>query len=393
MRVTAIIVAGGRGTRVGGDVPKQLRMVGGRTLLEHALAPFDRCSLVDDLIVVLPDRFSEVVNLDIQSIETPIRVCSGGERRQDSVAAGVDAVPDDVDVVLVHDAARPFCPTRLIVRVVESVIEHNAVVPALPAVDTVKSVKKEGEALIIRETLSREQIYLAQTPQGFRTDVIKNAVKLGRAGIDATDEAALVEKTGVEVRLVDGELENFKVTTSDDFLRASAQIMSSKKREDALMRVGLGYDLHRTAVGRRLVLGGVDIPHDRGLEGHSDADVVCHALIDAILGAAGAGDIGQHFPNSDPRWKDISSVELLRTAVKVIEDRGFSVWNADIVVIAEAPRISPHVPAIIGQLSEALQIDADSISVKGKTAEAVDAIGRGDAIAAHAVASLIPRLS
>ena len=393
MRVTAIIVAGGRGTRVGGDVPKQLRMVGGRTLLEHALAPFDRCSLVDDLIVVLPDRFSEVVNLDIQSIETPVRVCSGGERRQDSVAAGVDAVPDDVDVVLVHDAARPFCPTRLIVRVVESVIEHNAVVPALPAVDTVKSVKKEGEALIILETLSREQIYLAQTPQGFRTDVIKNAVKLGRAGIDATDEAALVEKTGVEVRLVDGELENFKVTTSDDFLRASAHIMSSKKREDALMRVGFGYDLHRTAVGRRLVLGGVDIPHDRGLEGHSDADVVCHALIDAILGAAGAGDIGQHFPNSDPRWKDISSVELLRTAVKVIEDRGFSVWNADIVVIAEAPRISPHVPAIIGQLSEALQIDADSISVKGKTAEAVDAIGRGDAIAAHAVASLIPRLS
>ena len=141
------------------------------------------------------------------------------------------------------------------------------------------------------------------------------------------------------------------------------------------------------------MVGGVDIPHDRGLEGHSDADVVCHALIDAILGAAGAGDIGQHFPNSDPRWKDISSVELLRTAVKVIEDRGFSVWNADIVVIAEAPRISPHVPAIIGQLSEALQIDADSISVKGKTAEAVDAIGRGDAIAAHAVASLIPRLS
>ena len=393
MRVTAIIVAGGRGTRVGGDVPKQLRMVGGRTLLEHALAPFDRCSLIDDLIVVLPDRFSEVVNLNIQSIETPVRVCSGGERRQDSVAAGVDAVPDDVDVVLVHDAARPFCPTRLIVRVVESVIEHNAVVPALPAVDTVKSVKKEGEALIIRETLSREQIYLAQTPQGFRTDVIKNAVKLGRAGIDATDEAALVEKNGVEVRLVDGELENFKVTTSDDFLRASAQIMSSKKREDALMRVGFGYDLHRTAVGRRLVLGGVDIPHDRGLEGHSDADVVCHALIDAILGAAGAGDIGQHFPNSDPRWKDISSVELLRTAVKGIEDRGFSGWNADIVVIAEAPRISPHVPAIIGQLSEALQIDADSISVKGKTAEAVDAIGRGDAIAAHAVASLIPRLS
>ena len=159
------------------------------------------------------------------------------------------------------------------------------------------------------------------------------------------------------------------------------------------MRVGLGYDLHRTAIGRRLVLGGVDIPHDRGLEGHSDADVVCHALIDAILGAAGAGDIGQHFPNSDPRWKGISSIELLRTAVKVVEDRGFSVWNVDVIVIAEAPRISSHIPAIIGQLSEVLQIDAGSISVKGKTAEAVDAIGRGDAIAAHAIASLIPRLS
>ncbi len=393
MRVTAIIVAGGRGTRVGGDVPKQLRMVGGRTLLEHALVPFDRCSLIDNLIVVLPDRFSGVTELNWRGIETPVQVCSGGERRQDSVAAGVDAVPDDVDVVLVHDAARPFCSTRLIVKVVESAVEHNAVVPALPAVDTVKAVGKEGATLIVRETFPRELIYLAQTPQGFRTDVIKNAVKLGRTGVDATDEAALVEKTGVLVRLVDGETENFKVTTSDDFLRATARIMASQGREGALMRVGLGYDLHRTVVGRRLVLGGVDIPHDRGLEGHSDADVVCHALIDAILGAAGAGDIGRHFPNSDPRWKDISSIELLRTAVKVIEDRGFSVWNVDIVVIAEAPRISSHVPAIIDQLSEVLQIDAGSISVKGKTAEAMDAIGRGDAIAAHAVASLIPKLS
>ena len=393
MRVTAIIVAGGRGTRVGGDVPKQLRMVGGRTLLEHALVPFDRCSLIDNLIVVLPDQFSGMTELNWRCIETPVQVCFGGERRQDSVAAGVDAVSDDVDVVLVHDAARPFCPTRLIVKVVESAIEHNAVVPALPAVDTVKAVEKEGDTLIVRETFPRELIYLAQTPQGFRTDVIKNAVKLGRTGVEATDEAALVEKTGVLVRLVDGETENFKVTTSDDFLRASAQIMASQRKERALMRVGFGYDLHRTAVGRRLVLGGVDIPHDRGLEGHSDADVVCHALIDAILGAAGAGDIGRHFPNSDPRWKDISSIELLRTAVKVIEDRGFLVWNVDIVVIAEAPRISSHVPAMIDQLSEVLQIDAGSISVKGKTAEAVDAIGRGDAIAAHAVASVIPKLS
>lgn len=393
MRVTVVIAAGGLGTRVGGDVPKQLQSVGGQTLLEHALKPFDRNPRIDDIVVVLPEEFAQTPPALLLTVNTPVRVVAGGARRQDSVAAGVDHVGADVDVVLVHDAARPFCTPELVDAVIDAAAEAGAAVPAIRVSDTVKEARAEGGngLRVVCATLPRGRIFLAQTPQGFSLNVLKNAVELGRRGVEATDEAALVERTGHSVRLVDGDVANFKVTTSEDLARAHDWIRRSAGAEMPTVRVGIGYDSHRTVAGRRLILGGVEIPHEVGLEGHSDADAVCHAVTDAILGAAAAGDIGQHFPDTDPRWKDASSIELLRTVVDIVAERGLGIGNVDVVLMAEHPRIGPYVPAMVEQLSSALDVDAGAISIKSKTAEGMDAIGRGEAMAAHAVATLFPR--
>lgn len=389
MRVAAIIAAGGRGLRAGGGVPKQLRSIGGRTLLELALAPFDRSARVGEIVVVLPPALAADPPVGLQAVETPLRVVAGGRRRQDSVAAGLDAVGDAASLVLVHDAARPFCSRALIGRVIDAAAEAGAAVPAVRATDTVKrSADADGHA-VVAATLPRERIHLAQTPQGFRADVLRAAVALGRRGVDATDEALLAERAGYTVRLVEGDPENVKVTTPADLDRAAGRAARSAAAPAVAVRLGIGYDLHRTVAGRPLILGGVHVPHDRGLDGHSDADAVCHALIDAILGGAAAGDVGQHFSNRDPRWKGASSIDLLERAVAIVRERGYAVGNADVVVIAERPPIGPHAAAMRERLAAALEVAVDAVSVKAKTGEGVDAVGRGEAIAVHAAATLV----
>ena len=391
MRVAAIIAAGGRGLRAGGGVPKQLRSIGGRTLLEHALGPFDRCWRIAEIVVVLPPALAADPPPGCRTVATPLCIVAGGARRQDSVAAGLDAVGEEADVVLVHDAARPFCTPALIGRVIDAAAEAGAAVPAVQATDTVKqSAPAEGHA-VVAATLPRERIHLAQTPQGFRTNVLRAAVELGRRGVEATDEALLAERAGHPVRLVEGDPENTKITTPEDLHRAERRAARAGAAGAAAVRVGVGYDLHRTVARRPLVLGGVHVPHDRGLDGHSDADAVCHALTDAILGAAAAGDIGRHFSNRDPRWKGASSIDLLRRAVTMVHARGFTVGNADVVVIAERPRLGPHADAMRERLAHALGVAAEAVSVKAKTGEGMDAVGRGEAIAVHAVATLVPR--
>ena len=388
MRVAAIIAAGGRGLRAGGGVPKQLRSIGGRTLLEHALAPFDRSARVGEIVVVLPPALAADPPVGFQAVQTPLRVVAGGRRRQDSVAAGLDAVGDAAALVLVHDAARPFCSRALIGRVIDAAAEAGAAVPAVPATDTVKQSADAGGHAVVAATLPRERIHLAQTPQGFRIDVLRAAVALGRGGVDATDEALLAERAGYAVRLVEGDPENVKITTPADLDRAAGRAARSAAAPGA-MRIGIGYDLHRTVAGRPLILGGVHVPHDRGLDGHSDADAVCHALIDAVLGGAAAGDVGQHFSNRDPRWKGASSIDLLERAVAIVRERGYAVGNADVVVIAERPPIGPHAAAMRERLAAALEVAVDAVSVKAKTGEGVDAVGRGEAIAVHAAATLV----
>ena len=391
MRVTAIIAAGGRGVRAGGGAPKQLRSLGGRTLVEHALAPFDRSARVGDIVVVLPADLAADPPAGLRSVETPLRVVAGGARRQDSVAAGLDAVGDDTGVVLIHDAARPFCTPALIGRTIDAAAEAGAAVPAVQATDTVKQAAAGGGHLVVGATLPRERIYLAQTPQGFRLDVLRAAVALGRRGVDATDEALLAERAGHLVRLVEGDPENVKITTPADLDRAAGRLARAGGAGAGAVRIGIGYDSHRTVAGRPLILGGVRVPHDRGLAGHSDADAVCHAVTDAILGGAAAGDIGQHFPNTDAAWKDASSLDLLRTAAGIVRERGFTVGNVDVIVVAERPKIGPHAAAMRERVASALGIAAAAVSIKAKTAEGLDAIGRGEAIAVHAVATLAPR--
>lgn len=393
MRVSAVIAAGGQGARVGGDVPKQLQDLGGETLLSMAIKPFDECRRVDEIVIVLPETVTEAEAALCIQIDTPLRLVSGGSRRQDSVALGVDNVCKDADVVLVHDAARPFCTVSLIEKVIDATIEAGAVVPAIQVIDTVKKadvIDTEG-IRFVEATLPRDQIYLAQTPQGFARDVLRDAVELGRSGVQATDEAVLVERNGHAVRLVEGDMGNFKVTTPDDLQRVRDRIRSDLFGDVPRTRVGFGYDSHRMVAGRRLVLGGIEIPHKYGLDGHSDADAVCHAVTDAVLGAVAAGDIGLHFPDTDPQWKDVSSIELLRKAVDVVSGLGFCVGNVDVVVIAEQPRIGPHVQAMADRLSRTLGVAADLVSIKGKTAEGMDSVGRGEAIVVHAVATVVQR--
>jgi 2-C-methyl-D-erythritol 4-phosphate cytidylyltransferase/2-C-methyl-D-erythritol 2,4-cyclodiphosphate synthase len=235
--------------------------------------------------------------------------------------------------------------------------------------------------------LARETIYLAQTPQAFRRDVLRDA--LAQSG-DATDEAALAERAGHPVRIVEGEPRNIKITTGDDILVAEAMLAMTESAVRASPprtgRAGTGYDVHRLVDGRPLILGGVTIPSDRGALGHSDADVVCHAITDAILGALSLGDIGRHFPDTDAAWKDASSLDLLKRAVALVADRGYEVGNVDVTIVLERPKIKDHVDAMRGALARALGIDPARVSVKGKTNEGVDAIGRGEAIAAHAIA-------
>ncbi len=390
MHVTAIIAAAGEGRRLGAAVPKQLLDVGGRTILERSISAFVGHGRVDDVIVVLPPAMVSVPPVWMKGTPAPaVRIVAGGARRQDSVANAFDSVSPDSDVVLVHDAARPFVSADLISRAIDAAVEHGAAIVALPVRDTVKQVESRGASHVITGTIPRDAIYLAQTPQAFRRDVLRDAIALGRSGVDATDEAMLAEQAGHAVHVVDGDPSNVKITTADD-LELARQGSSAPA---VAARIGTGYDLHRLVEGRPLIVGGVSIPSQKGAFGHSDADVVCHAITDAVLGAAGAGNIGQRYPDTDATWKDASSIELLRDSVRHVRAAGFVVENVDVSVVLERPKIAPYVAEIQARVAEALGIDAARVSVKGKTNEGVDAIGRGEAIAAHAVAllrSMIP---
>jgi 2-C-methyl-D-erythritol 4-phosphate cytidylyltransferase / 2-C-methyl-D-erythritol 2,4-cyclodiphosphate synthase len=376
MKVSVIIAAGGQGTRLGGAVAKQWLAFGGRTLLERSVAAFDAHPRVDEIVVVVPPGTTDA---PVPATATPRRVVTGGARRQDSVAEGFAAVAADAAIVLVHDAARPFVSAAVIDRAIDGAIAGGAVVPAVPVHDTVKQVARAGGD-VIAGTLPRETLFLAQTPQAFRRQVLADAIDAGRQGAAGTDEAMLAEQAGHEVRIVAGDDANVKITTAADLERARASAAPPA------FRIGTGYDLHVFAEGRPLILGGVRIPYDRGLRGHSDADAVCHAVTDAILGAANLGDIGRLFPDTDPRYKDADSLVLLADAASRVRDAGWQVVNVDVVVIAERPKIGPHAPAMQASLARTLGVDAGAIAVKGKTNEGVDAMGRGEALAVHAVA-------
>ncbi len=378
MHVSAIIAAGGRGARFGGTQPKQLQPLAGVPILKRTVDVFLNGYAFDEVVVALPSDLAA----NPPAYLDDVIVVEGGERRQDSVANAVRAVAPSSQVIVIHDAARPLVTPAVIERTIAAAIKHGAAIAALPARDT---VKRGDASRVIRGTLPRDEIFLAQTPQAFRVGVLRDALAIASTATDATDEAMLAEAAGHHVHLVDGDPRNLKITTPDDLMLAEA-LAPREARPARTGRAGIGYDLHRLVEGRPLILGGVTIPSDRGALGHSDADVVCHAITDAVLGAASLGDIGRHFPDVDPRWKDASSLDLLRRAMAMLADEGLQVGNVDVTVILERPKIKDHIAAMRGALADALGVDVTRVSIKGKTNEGMDAIGRGEAIAAHAIA-------
>ncbi len=384
--VSAILAAGGLGTRIGAGQPKQFLEIGGRSILERSLSALAAHAEVDEVVVALPD--SHMVPLPacvLRAWPAVVKVVAGGARRQDSVARAFEGVRPDADVVLVHDAARPFVSGALVSRMIAAAAASGAAIPGLPVTDTVKrGIRRDGRTWV-NDTLPRADVFLAQTPQAFTRDVLRSAIA-SASEHEVTDEAGLVERAGGHVELVAGEAANIKITTPDDVTAALSRTAAVR---GVGMRIGSGYDLHRLVPGRALVLGGVSIPHDTGLDGHSDADIVCHAVTDAVLGAASLGDIGRLFPDTEAAWKDADSLVLLRQAVSVVRAAGYRVGNVDVTVIAERPKLLPHLAAMCQNLASALAVDVSAVSVKGKTNERVDSMGRGESMACHAVAMLV----
>lgn len=391
---SAIIPASGLGKRLSVPGGKSFVHIAGQPMLAHTLRAFQDCGAVDEIVLVVqheraPDAHALIHDFGLTKVAA---VVAGGENRQDSVRNGLALVSPGCDIVAVHDGARPLVTSEVISATVDAARTHGAAIAAVPVVDTIKS-SVDGSLII--GTLDRDELYAVQTPQTFQRAIIEEAFESAYAdGWSGTDDASMVERLGIPVRLVWGSYENIKVTTAVDLVAAEA-IMNQRVsgyglRVSGFPRVGHGYDSHRLVPDRKLYLGGVEIPFELGLLGHSDADVLIHAVIDALLGAAGAGDIGRHFPDTDPAYKDIRSTELLKRAATVLEESGWRVANLDITLIAERPKIAAHVPAICENIAGVLGITPQQVNVKGKTAEGLGPVGEGLAMECFAVAMLIP---
>jgi len=384
LSLSAIIVAAGRGTRAGGDVPKQYRAVAGVPVLARTLARFAAHPIVDEVVVVIhPGDSALFAALPATEGRAKIRTVHGGATRAESVLAGVRA--SRADRVLVHDAARPFASPELIARVAEALGRGPAAAPALPVTD---ALWRGTEGLVLA-TAPRDGLFRAQTPQGFdRAALLAAHEARAMAGTGtAADDVEVALAAGIAVEIVAGEGDNFKITTPEDFARAERQVA----RGIMDVRTGNGFDVHRFADGRPLVLCGLEIPHDRGLEGHSDADVGLHAVTDAIYGALAEGDIGRHFPPSDAQWKGAASDIFLRHAAGRAVERGFAITAIDLTLICERPKIGPHAEAMRARLAEIADIETGRVSVKATTSERLGFTGREEGIAALASVTLVAR--
>lgn len=391
--ITAIVVAGGTGERLGREGGKQLARVAGRPVLAHTLDAFITCDRVDAIVVVVhPERVDEYRREAVTLLGSAkiVAVVPGGDTRTASVGAGLEAVPAGSGIILVHDGARPLVTPDLVAAAIaelEREPEYAGVVVGHPSYDTLKTVAPDREVL---STPDRAAIWAAQTPQVFRADALREAYRRAEAeGWAGTDDASLVEHAGGRVRMCAGPRDNMKVTVPED-LPIVDRVLRARRGESFVddIRVGMGYDVHAFAEGRPLVLGGVTIPHSKGLVGHSDADVLVHALIDAILGAMREGDIGKLFPDSDPAYAGISSIELLQRVAALMRERGFELLDADMVLILEHPKIAPHREAMRECVASALGADVTSVGVKATTTERLGFTGREEGVAAQAVVLL-----
>lgn len=377
MIIAAIIVAAGRGSRAQRALPKQWQLLAGRPVVAHALAAFAAAPRIGPVILVAHpddmDRARAVVAPDV-------RLVPGGATRRASVRAGLEAVRDTAGCVLIHDAARPCLSPALIARVIDALAQGPAAAPALPVTDALW----QGEAGLVTGLHDRTGLFRAQTPQGFHTDAILSAHRRDTGAGNADDDVAIARRAGLPVRIVEGEADNLKITYPGDFARAEKIL-----RGQMDIRMGTGFDVHRFGPGDKLTLCGVSLPHDRTLQGHSDADVGIHALADAIYGALAEGDIGRHFPPSDPQWKGAESHVFLRHAARLVSEKGFRISNLDVTLICELPRIGPHAAAMRAALARITGTEICRISVKATTSERLGFTGRGEGIAAQAAATLV----
>lgn len=368
--VTALIVAAGRGLRAGGGVPKQFRDLAGQSVLARTIGAFR--GQVDEIILVIhPDDRDQVAET-----APALRLVDGGETRSASVCAGLNAVR--TPLVLIHDAARPCVPRRVIEAVVAGLQNHPGAAPALPVTDALW----QGETLV-EGARDRTGLWRAQTPQGFWTDDLRAAHSAFTG--EAADDVEVARAAGMDVAIIPGDEDNIKITTGADFARA-ARILETQAMD---IRLGNGFDVHRFGPGDHVMLCGVKVPHDRGLQGHSDADVGLHTITDAIYGALAEGDIGTHFPPSDPQWKGTDSAVFLEHAAGLARSKGFTIGNVDATLICEFPKIGPQAAAMRARVAKIMALDPDRVSVKATTTERLGFAGRGEGIACLATVTLV----
>lgn len=382
-QAAVIIPAAGTGSRLGAEIPKQFLPIGGKPLLVHTCEQFMSLKEISSLVIVAHPSYVEQTQTILLShvpkqFHHKFSFTVGGKLRQDSVFAGLQALATSVTLVLVHDAARPFIDNQTICRTIEGAGTLGAVIAAVPVKDTLKQV--DDETLIVA-TVDRSKLWQAQTPQAAQKHLLLHAFEHARrTGFIGTDEASLLEHAGIKVHVVQGDEKNIKITHPGD-----VDIAEQFMQEQQLMKIGHGYDAHRLTENRDLILGGVTIEYPLGLDGHSDADVVCHALSDAILGAMGAGDIGRHFPDSDPQYKGISSILLLEHVVALAETSNLVLSNADITIVCQQPKLAPHLGAMQDNLAKACRVKPTAINIKATTTEKMGFAGRSEGIATHAV--------
>jgi 2-C-methyl-D-erythritol 4-phosphate cytidylyltransferase / 2-C-methyl-D-erythritol 2,4-cyclodiphosphate synthase len=392
----AVIAAGGTGTRMQSSVPKQFLEISGKPVLLRTVESIASLEEVTRIVIALPPEHIAEAEAMLRQVgaRMDILCVAGGPNRQESVRCGVAHVDADPDVIMVHDAVRPACDRDLMLRVVRAAWEKGAVVPGLPATETIQRVSRRGRVLA---TPPREELYAIQTPQAFHSGILRSALdKAHTAGFLGTDESSVVRWAGHPVFVVPGSPDNIKITRPLD-LEIAGRLLSGNQPEaragmsESVLRIGQGIDYHRLVEGRKLVLGGVEIPFEKGLEGHSDADALSHAVCDALLGAAALGDIGLHFPDTDPSNQDRSSLEFLRLIRDKIEAAGWRIRNVDATLLVQRPRISPYAQAMRQNIADSLGLKVSEVSIKATTTEGLNAEGHGEGISAQAITLLYSR--